>query len=258
MIARGGWERDYLITPAKEPRKSRRQSIEDNGMAGPNAAAIKARIIQHMNADHSDSLEDYLKFYNSVNAAPQSAKLVEFDLDFMEIEYTTELGSKETSIVKINPPMSNLSESRVKLVAMAEEATGKSLHQPSHPSQGPELATANRRIGWTPPDWRGLISLSAVCFGFWSLYYPYPLSDDGPLIRILPTALVLLTRTFRDQLFALMIGMHLIEGTVIARRCMEQKMSTPLLVLWTIDGLVEGIPAIMRINELIAKQEVGK
>jgi len=227
-------------------------------MAGVNATAIKARIIEHMNADHSDSLEDYLKFYNSVNAAPQSAKLVEFDLDFMKIEYTTESGSKATSIVKINPPMSNLSESRVKFVAMAEEATGKSLHQPSHPSHGPTSAPADQRIGWTPPDWKGFISLSAVCFGFWSLYYPHPLSDDGPLIRILPTVLVLFARTFRDQLFAVIIGMHLIEGMVVARRCAEQKMSTQLLVLWTIDGLIEGIPAIMRLNELIAKQEGGR
>jgi putative heme iron utilization protein len=45
-------------------------------MAGANAGAIKARIIEHMNADHSDSLEDYLKFYNSINTAP-GRKLLE-------------------------------------------------------------------------------------------------------------------------------------------------------------------------------------
>jgi len=80
-------------------------------MAGANAAAIKARIVQHMNADHSDSLEDYLRFYNNIAPMPQSAKLVKFNIDYMEIEYTTESGSKRTSIVKINPPMSDLLES---------------------------------------------------------------------------------------------------------------------------------------------------
>jgi hypothetical protein len=223
-------------------------------MAGANAGAIKARIIEHMNADHSDSLEDYLKFYNSINATPHSAKLVEFALDFMKIEYTNESGSRESSIVKIVPPMSNLSESRVRLVAMTEEATGKSLHQPSKVPTGPVSASSNERIGWTAPEGLGFITLSAVCFGLWALNNPYPLSAEGPLVRILPTALVLFGRTFREQLFAMMIGLHMIAGMVVANKCLEQKMSTPTLVLWTINGIFEGFPAIMRINKLIAKQ----
>jgi len=228
--------------------------MQENEMAGANAGAIKARIIEHMNAEHSDSLEDYLKFYNSINAAPQSAKLVEFDLDFMKIEYTNELGSKETNIVKIAPPMSNLSGSRARLVAMAEEATGKSLNQPSDSTTGPESAPSNERIGWTRPEGLGFITLSAACFGFWALNNPYPLSAEGPLVRILPTSLVLFGRNFREQLFAMMIGLHMIEAMVVARKCLEQRMSTPLMVLWTISGIFEGFPAIMRINKLIAKR----
>jgi hypothetical protein len=46
----------------------------------------------------------------------------------------------------------------------------------------------------------------------------------------------------------------MIEGMVVANKCLEQKMSTPTLVLWTINGIFEGFPAIMRINRLIAKQ----
>jgi len=141
-------------------------------MAGAKAAAIKARIVQHMNADHSDSLEDYLRFYNNIAPMPQSAKLVKFNIDYMEIEYTTESGSKRTSIIKINPPMSDLSESRVKLVAMAEEATGQSLHERSATLPEQDLATTSQQIGWTPPDWRGFLSLSLLCIGFWALYYP--------------------------------------------------------------------------------------
>ena len=72
----------------------------------------------------------YLKFYNSINATPQSAKLVDFDLDFLKIEYANKSGIKQSAIVKIDPPMSSLSESRVRLVSMAEEASGKSFHQP--------------------------------------------------------------------------------------------------------------------------------
>jgi hypothetical protein len=60
--------------------KTQATSIYDIGRPGANATVIKARIIEHKNADQSDSLEDYLKFYNSINAASQSAKLIEFDL----------------------------------------------------------------------------------------------------------------------------------------------------------------------------------
>src|SRR5271169_2085756 len=120
-------------------------------MAAPPTAAIKARIMQYMNTDRPETLEDYLKFYNNITPVPQSAKLIDFDLDFLQIEYTTPSGSKDSSIIKIIPPMSNLSESRVKFVAMAEEATGKSYHQPPNvstipppPPQGPSLTRTTR------------------------------------------------------------------------------------------------------------------
>jgi hypothetical protein len=73
------------------------------------------------------------------------------------------------------------------------------------------------------------------------------------LIRILPTFLVLFGRNFREQLFAMMIGIHVIEGMIVAGKCLEQGMSIPFLVLWTINGFFEGGPAIMRINKLIAQ-----
>ena len=223
--------------------------------APPPEAAIKARVMQYMNVDRPDTLGDYLKFYNNINPVPRSAKLVDFALDYLKIEYTNEAGSKDSSIVKIKPPMSNLSESRVKFVAMAEAATGKSYHQPPNPfdsdPQSTSTAASKNQIGWNPPEWPGYISLSGICFGFWALSHSYPLSPEGPLIRILPTLLVIFGRNFREQLFAMMIGIHVIEGMVVARKCLGQGMSIPLLVLWTINGVFEGGPAIVRINKLI-------
>src|ERR1700694_2491278 len=58
--------------------------ITTTKMAGPPIAAIKARIMAHMNTEHPDSLEDYLKFYNNINAAPQSAKMIDLDLDSLK------------------------------------------------------------------------------------------------------------------------------------------------------------------------------
>jgi Protein of unknown function (DUF2470) len=225
-------------------------------MATPNPAAMKARIMTHMNADHSDSLEDYLKFYNNINAAPQSAKLVDFDVDFMKIEYTDKSGAVQSSIVKINPPMSSLSEARVKMVAMAEEAVGKSFHQPPDlPTISASPAPAKDTIGWTPPELMGWGSLLSISFGFWALSHDYPISPDGPLQAVLPAVVVEFTRRFREQFFAIMIGIHVIEGIVVMKKCLEEGVALPLLLLWTVNGFFEGGPAIVRLNKLIEKRK---
>jgi hypothetical protein len=229
-------------------------------MAGPpNAEAIKARILSHMNADHADSLEDYLKFYNGINVAPQSAKLVDLNLDSMKIEYRDGSDAFKSSIVKINPPMSSYAESRVKLVAMAEEATGKSFHQPPDlppPAPVPTMAIPTKKsIGYSPPGIAGLITTAAICFGFWALSYDYPLSIGGPLAKFLPAIVVELARKYREQLFAMMIGIHVVEAIIVTTKCLDNGVSLPLMVLWTLNTFIEGGPAIARINRLVKEKE---
>jgi len=227
-------------------------------MAGPPTAAIKARIIAHMNTDHPDSIEDYLKFYNSLNAAPQSAQLVDLDLDHMKIQYRDESGKTLTSIVQIKPPMTSFAESQVKLVAMAEEATAKSFHQapdivPPVPAVAVAPARPKKAIEWTPPELPGFIAMAGIIFGFWALSQEWPLSNHGPLRGYLPTALWKFSKKYREQLFAMMLAIHLIEGSIVARTCWEEGMSFPLVVLWTINGFLEGGPAIVRINKLVSE-----
>jgi hypothetical protein len=221
-------------------------------MASPNADVIKTRTMLYMNANRPESLEDYLRFYNSINATPQSAKLLDFDLDFMKIEYADKSGTKQSAIIKIDPPMSSLSESRVRLASRSEEASGKSFHQP--PDLHPASAPSQGSLGWTPPEFVGYGSLVSICFGFWALSHSYPLSPEGPLQNFLPVLVIELSRKYRDYLFAMMIGIHVIEGGIVARKCLEEKVSWPLLILWTINGVFEGGPAIMRINKLIEKR----
>lgn len=225
-------------------------------MASPNEAGIKERIMTYMNTSRRDSLEDYLRFYNNIVVAPQSAKLVDFEVDYLKLEYVDEAGSSQSGIVKINPPMASLAESRARLVSMAEEATGKSIQQSPDPltTSTDSVATVDP-LGWTFPEFPGFISLVAITFGFWSLSHNYPLSPEGPLQLILPSLLVEYSRRFREQLFAMMIGIHVIEAGIIAKKCLEQGASFPVLVLWTVDGLFEGGPAIVRINKLIKKRK---
>jgi hypothetical protein len=228
-------------------------------MAGhPNDAAVKARIIGYMNSERRDSLEDYLRFYNQKNAIPRSTKLVDFGVDFMKIEYTDKSGSKQVETVKISPPMSSLSDSRGKFEAMAEDVTGKSFHRSSEPESSEPSAVVSisipEMLEWTPPKWPGYIALIGISFGFWALSHDYPLSTTGPLQAILPSIVVEYSRRFRGQFFAAMLGIHIIEASIVAGKCFRAGASLPISVLWTVNGFFEGGPAIVRINKLIEKR----
>src|SRR5947207_2377746 len=181
------------------------------------APSPKQRTIAHMNTDHADSLEDYLKFYNGIDAVPGTAKMVDLNLDSMKIEYRDQTGVDAFAIVKISPPMSSLAESRVKLVAMTEEASGKKFHKTSGgQTEGSRQKTP---IKWTLPELSGLLTLVSTAFGFWSLSHDYPLSRGGPMEPYLFTPLITVGRNFRRQFLALMIAIHVIEALVVARIC---------------------------------------
>lgn len=219
-------------------------------MAQPSSTAIKARIIEYMNGDRKDCLEDYLRFYNKIACTPKSAKLIDFDLDHMKIEYTDAQGNSQTSTVKIDPPMQSLADSRSKMVAMAEEATGKSFHTPE--SATPRLTP--KTVGWTPPEFEGYVLLATTAFGVWSLAYEYPLSARGPLARVLPGLVVEYARRYREQLFAGMIGIHLIEVFITVKKCLENGVGFLILLVWSVNTLLEGYPTIKRLNKAIKKR----
>ena len=219
-------------------------------MAQPSPAGIKERIIAYMNGDRKDCLEDYLRFYNKITCTPKSAKLIDFDLDHMKIEYSDAQGNIQTSTVKIDPPMQSLADSRSKMVAMAEEATGKSFH-------APESATrplTPKTLGWTPPEFEGYVLLATTAFGVWSLGSEYPLSVRGPLARVLPGLVVEYARRYREQLFAGMIGIHLIEALITVRKCLENGAGILMLLVWSVNTLLEGYPSIKRLNKAIKKR----
>ena len=248
---------------ALKDSKTQRQSE----MAGPpSSAAMKQRIISHMNADHPDSLEDYLKFYNGINGVlPGSAKLLDLSLDSLLIEYSVpDSPSAKTSTVKITPAMSSYAESRTKLVAMAEEATGKQFHVPPDPpspsapiaqSSATASVSTGKEIGWTVPGLLGFITSAGICFGYWALSQEGPLAVGGPLEKYLPGIVVELARRFREQLFAMMIGIHLVEALFAANKCIENGVAFPYLVLWTLNTAIEGGPAIARLNQQIKKNQ---
>jgi hypothetical protein len=77
----------------------------------------------------------------------------------------------------------------------------------------------------------------------------------GPLEKYLPGIVVELARRFREQLFAMMIGIHLVEALVAANKCIENGVAFPYTVLWTLNTAIEGGPAIARLNQQIKQKE---
>jgi hypothetical protein len=85
--------------------------------AGKSMAA-KSRIINHMNADHKDTLVAYLEHYCHLPySMAKSAQLESIDLDHMIID-----ASKTRYFVPLDPPMKALSEARQRTVEMDDEA----------------------------------------------------------------------------------------------------------------------------------------
>lgn len=85
---------------------------------GDSSASNKAFIIQHMNADHQDSLVLYLQAYCHVSAGDaKSAQLEDISLSDLVISAD---GVRYS--VPIDPPMKGLSETRSRVVAMYQDS----------------------------------------------------------------------------------------------------------------------------------------
>ncbi|KAK5060201.1 hypothetical protein LTR84_010086 [Exophiala bonariae] len=80
----------------------------------PDAAAMKSRIITHMNADHQLSLRLYLQHYCHV----PSSGTAQASLEDITTEHIILNSSFGRHVVPFEPPMKSLMEGREKLVAM--------------------------------------------------------------------------------------------------------------------------------------------
>ncbi|MFZ0469262.1 MAG: DUF2470 domain-containing protein [Thiogranum sp.] len=80
----------------------------------------KARMIEHMNADHADAVMNYLRVFARVNQA-DSALLTDLDRCGMTLVYERE-GHRRHCMIPFDPPLQDASEVRETLVQMAVEA----------------------------------------------------------------------------------------------------------------------------------------
>ncbi|KAL7897825.1 hypothetical protein HDV63DRAFT_375941 [Trichoderma sp. SZMC 28014] len=86
----------------------------------PSEAEIKARIISHMNSQHTRELSHYLRHYNGLSPRAAAASPAMQDLDFNGMTLKTSNGT--TYSVPFSPPLTSWAEARPRVIAMDETA----------------------------------------------------------------------------------------------------------------------------------------
>lgn len=224
-------------------------------MASPNSTedALKARIIAHMNRDHAAELAHYLRAFNGIPAsAARGAHLTDLSLDTLHLK----TGSGKTHTVAITPPMTSLSESRVRLVDMATTAQKKL-----------GLSDIKMDKSYTPPEGPGIASFAGVAFYFLSalaLPFLHPGTAGWNLIdSVYPSLLggaegfVWLTRAIVVPVLLI----HITEAWWMARTRMATHsvdVGSRTWCLWVGNTFFEGAPAFWRFDRLVEAERVRR
>ncbi|GME41615.1 hypothetical protein GTA08_BOTSDO00509 [Neofusicoccum parvum] len=211
-------------------------------MADPAAqeAAAKQRIISHMNADHQDSIVRYVEHYCKVSAlAARKARLVDMNLGSMSVDAA---GKKYT--VPLEPPMQSWREARERLVQMDKDALA---------ALGRSDITVKQ---YTRP--RGAHAVVfAVCALTYVLVSRRANALPGSFIydHVLKHApgFAAFTAQVQPIVLALMVGIHVVESSVMARRLQRHNVAllSGLWWKWVASCFIEGFGALQRVDALV-------
>ncbi|KAH6645896.1 putative integral membrane protein [Truncatella angustata] len=216
--------------------------------AAAKEAAIKARVVAHMNKDHAGELELYLRAFNGLPAsAAARPQITDMSLGALTIR-----SASGTHTVAIDPPLPNWGASRVKLVEMAQTALTK-------------LGLSDIKIDrYAPPAGLDLvvffgIGLYVVCaatLGFvrpgtapWNLldaFFPFGAEGYRWLVK---------------AIFVPFVVIHVTESWWMASTRLE-KHRVPkggkVWWLWTISPSLEGVMAFKRFDRLVETERKKK
>lgn len=211
-------------------------------MADPAAqeAAAKQRIVSHMNADHQDSIVRYVEHYCKVSSlAARNARLVDITLGSMSIE----AAGKKFS-VPLEPPMQSWREARERLVQMDKETLaglGRSditVKQYTRPRGAHAVVFTVCALTYV------LVSRRANALPG-SFIYDHVLSYSPGFASFVAQV--------QPIVLALMVGIHVVEASVMARRLQRHNVA-PLSGLWwqwIASCFIEGFGALQRVDALV-------
>ncbi|KAK9785204.1 putative Integral membrane protein [Seiridium cardinale] len=211
-------------------------------------AAIKTRVVTHMNKDHAGELELYLRAFNGLPAsAAAGAQITDMSLGALTIKAVS---GRHT--VVLEPPLPNYGASRAKLVEMAQTALAR-------------LGLSDIKVDqYAPPAGFDLVvffgvTLYMVCAATLSFVKPgtviwallddfFPLGADG-------------YRWLVKTIFVPFVLIHATESWWMARtRLAKHRVPRGSKVwwLWTISPTFEGFVAFKRFDGLVDAERKKK
>ena len=216
-------------------------------------AAAQARIITHMNADHSDSLIRYLRHYHGVSSlVARNARLTAIALDSMTISASLLPFSSTSYPIKFDPPLSSWAEARARLVEMDGDSC-KGL--------GCSDVTVKR---YAPPTGFMLVNFALcawadVTFSTRSNFLPGSLYHSI-LFQHMP-GFARFCYTIQPFLILSLLGIHFGEAVYLARMRMVKHtvpMFSQLWWKWFISDTIEGFPALQRFDAVVEEEKLKK
>ena len=211
--------------------------------------ASKDFVIKHMNADHGDSLQHYLRAYNGISAAEASGAVLE-DLTLENLLITTH-GTRYT--VPFQPPMKDLTEARGRLVALHKDSLAK--------------------LGlWdvTLTEYSAPRGFQAVIFGLVLFTYascwrrsnllPGSFVYENLGFKFVPD-LAHFVYTIWPVFFPAVVGIHVFESAALAvlrLRPLGVPFGSKLWFTWVGSCFIEGFGAFVRIGEIVKRERAKK
>ncbi|KIW12631.1 hypothetical protein PV08_09909 [Exophiala spinifera] len=215
----------------------------------PDAAAMKSRIITHMNADHALSLRLYLMRYAHVPlGGTTGAQMLDIALDHMVLQ-----SGYGRHVVALAPPMKSLLEARERLVAM-------------HASCLADLGLSDVVVDrYVPPARASQVAVTALSLLVFATF-PFrdalldPTTVPGGVWSLAGAApwLARLGYTLQPYVLSFMVVAHLAETAFLTVPRLKRHwvdVGSWLWWAWVLDCAVEGFGCWTRLDEIVADVE---
>lgn len=222
--------------------------------SGPSSeAAVKKRIIKHMNHDHQDSIRRYLEHYTHISPfSARNATLTDIFYSAMEIRVPPflGLGSGNYYIVPISPKLESWADARPRLAAMDHEALA---------ALGRSPVTVK---SYVPPYGFMLLVfiacvLTYVSFCYRGNFVPGSLFYESLRLDVIPR-FARFCYKIQPLIISIMVGVHGLEAwwTATGRlRKHSVPVGSSLWFKWVGSAYVEGLGATVRFDQLVREEE---
>ena len=216
-------------------------------------AAAQARIITHMNADHSDSLIRYLRHYHGVSSlAARNARLTAIALDSMTISASLLPFSSTSYPIKLDPPLSSWAEARARLVEMdGESCRGLGCSDVTVKRYAPPKGFM--LVNFALFAWANVTFSTRSNFLAGSLYHSILFKHMPGVARF--------CHTIQPFVIVFLLVPHVGEAIYLARMRME-KHTVPIFSLlwwkWFISIAIEGFPGQLRFKAVVEEEKLKK